>query len=145
MYLRGLIPWGEGNPWPTILLVVHLGGPEGEPWGRGSERRVGCSDYVCPCVVWGEGWPGLALIRAGQSPPLREAPSPEMLHKAAVYLCWTPGALWWQPRVGETCLVFHSLAFSLEARAGRAPVRGGASGPGGPGCSGGERAGMAEQ
>ena len=48
-----------------------------------------------------------------------------MLHKAAVYLCWTPGALWWQPRVGETCLVFHSLAFSLEARAGRAPVRGG--------------------
>lgn len=41
MYLHRLVPWGGRVPQLIILLDVQLGGLEGEPWGRGSERRAG--------------------------------------------------------------------------------------------------------
>lgn len=123
---------GRGNPWPTELLAVHLGGPEGEPWGGGSERRVGWGGVtsLSLCGVSGEGWPGLAVVQAGRNPPSSEAQGLEMQdtqHRAAVYLRRAPGALWWQPRVGETCLVFHSRPprWRLELAGPQSEGRGG--------------------
>lgn len=60
MYLHRLVPWGGRVPQLILLLDVQLGGLEGEPWGRGSERRAGVGVGVTESVQvwWGEVWPG---------------------------------------------------------------------------------------